>query len=183
MSKTSLTITSTEYFEKSQDILAKEGKDVNVFEISSIDKVSINVGIGDYKNDSKARSEIESYLFNLTGQKPKVVTSKLSIAGFKLRAGEPVGYTVTLRKKKMHDFILQLIYIALPRTRDFKGIKSSSFAKNTKSYSLGIPSSSIFPVIGFDSSVKFGLQVNIVFKESRETNKELLEKLNFPFTK
>lgn len=183
MSNTALKISSTEYLDKAQTDLRNSHKNLNVFDVSAIEKISINIGIGDYKNDSKARADIEKYLTKLTGQKPKLVTSRLSIAGFKLRAGEPVGYMVTLRKKKMSDFLMQLVYIALPRTRDFKGIKSSSYDKNMKSYSMGIPSSAIFPVIGFDSSVKFGLQVNIVFKKSSETNKELLEKLNLPFTK
>jgi large subunit ribosomal protein L5 len=83
----------------------------------------------------------------------------------------------------MNDFLVNLVYIALPRTRDFRGISSTSFDRNFKSYSLGIQNSSIFPVIGFDSSVNFGMQINIVFKTGSENNKKFLENLNFPFKK
>jgi large subunit ribosomal protein L5 len=178
-----LKMTSKEYYDTARITLSKNIKDSNQFNLSSIEKLSINIGIGDYKNDSKARADINDYLVSLTGQKPKLVNSKLNIAGFKLRKGEPVGYSVTLRGKKMNDFLIYLIYIALPRSRDFKGIKDTSFDPNFKSYSLGIPSATIFPAIGFDSNVKFGMQINLVFKSIGENNKKLLETLNFPFKK
>jgi len=178
----SIKLQSTKYYTNSKDELLKESK-ANVFALPSIEKISINVGVGDFKNDSKVRADIEKFLHQLTGQKPKVVQSKVSIAGFKLRKGEPIGMVLTLRGQRMHDFLLGLVYLALPRTRDFRGISDSSFDKNYKSYSLGIKNSSIFPLIGFDSGVNFGMQVNIVFKEGREENKKLLEKLNFPFKK
>lgn len=183
MASTALKISSQEYLNKAYQELAKQHKDKNVFDLSAIDKVSINVGVGDYKNDSKARADIESYLNKLTGQKPKTVASKVNIAGFKLRKGEPVGFALTLRGKKMHDFLLHLIYIALPRSRDFKGIKATAFDARYRSYSLGIPTAAIFPVIGFDISVRFGMQINVVFKQDGEANKELLHTLNFPFSK
>lgn len=178
-----LKLSSQEYFDSASKSLLADHKDLNSFNLSSIDKISINVGVGYYKNDSKARSDIEKYLTKLTGQKPKAVAAKLSIAGFKLRKGEQVGFAITLRGKKMQDFLLNLIYIALPRSRDFKGIKAGSFDKNYRSYSLGLPSGSIFPIIGFDIPVKFGMQINIVFKADGEINKELLHSLNFPFEK
>jgi large subunit ribosomal protein L5 len=179
----SLKISSKEYFESASKELSNSNTSSNVFDLSSVSKVSVNIGVGDYKNDAKARADIEGYLLKLTGQKPKSVTSKLNVAGFKLRKGEPVGFVVTLRGKKMQDFILNLIYIALPRSRDFKGIKSTSFDKKSRSYSLGLPSAAIFPIIGFDIPVKFGMQINVVFKNDGEENKELLNKLNFPFEK
>ena len=183
MSKTSIKLSSQKYFEEANKEVLSSDKKLNSFNTASIDKISINVGVGYYKNDSKARADIEKFLTKLTGQKPKSVAAKLSIAGFKLRKGEQVGFAVTLRGKKMQDFLLNLIYVALPRSRDFKGIKSASFDKNFKSYSLGLPSGSIFPVVGFDIPVRFGMQINIVFKNNGELNKKLLESLNFPFEK
>jgi large subunit ribosomal protein L5 len=120
-------------------------------------------------------------LEKLTGQLPKMVQTGKSIAGFKIRKGDVNSAMVTLRGKKMLDFLLLLVYIALPRTKDFRGVKRDAFDKQYRTYNLGIPNASIFPQIGFDSSVQFGLQINIVFKQPGENNKLLLEKLNFPF--
>jgi large subunit ribosomal protein L5 len=178
-----LKLSSNEYYVNAKQALKKENDSVNDFGLSDISKVSINVGLGKYKNDSKARQEIETYLIAATGQKPKVVESRLSIAGFKLRKGEPVGLVVTLRGKKMKDFLMNLIYLSLPRSRDFKGIKSTSFDSSLHSYSLGIESASIFPLVGFDLSVPFGMQINVTFKNRDEKNKRFLELLNFPFVK
>jgi large subunit ribosomal protein L5 len=178
-----LKISSNSYYTDAIIALKKSEPKQNTFSFSSIDKVSINIGIGKYKNDTKARTDIEKYLTSITGQKPKQIDSKLSIAGFKMRKGEPVGMIVTLRGKKMQDFLLHFIYIALPRSRDFKGVKPTSFDKNMQSYSLGIDSSAIFPTVGFDASVQFGLQVNIVFKKASKQNLTLLENLHFPFVK
>jgi large subunit ribosomal protein L5 len=178
-----LKINSQEYYLNAKQALKKENEKTNDFALSDISKVSINIGLGKYKNDSKARQEVENYLIAATGQKPKVVDSRISIAGFKLRKGEPVGLVVTLRGKKMKDFLLNLIYLSLPRTRDFKGIKSTSFDGTFHSYSLGIESASIFPLVGFDLSVPFGMQLNITFKNKDPKNKRFLELLNFPFVK
>jgi large subunit ribosomal protein L5 len=174
---------SIDYYLGAKISLKSENESENPFALSDIDKISINIGLGKYKNDSKARQEIENYLISATGQKPKIIESRLSIAGFKLRKGEPVGLVVTLRGKKMKDFLINLVYLSLPRTRDFKGVKSTSFDSNFNSYSLGIESASIFPLIGFDLSVPFGMQINITFKSKDIKNKRFLELLNFPFVK
>jgi len=89
----------------------------------------------------------------------------------------------TLRGEKMKSFLMQLVYIALPRTRDFRGISESSFNKDFSCYSLGIKTASIFPTIGFDVSVNFGMQINIVFQNGSKYNLELLKFLNLPFNK
>lgn len=167
------------------DIKSTVGKEMNdgenIFNHPKIDKISINAGIG--RLDNKDKEEVYKYILTLTGQKPKKVITKKSIASFKLRKGDLVGISATLRGKKAYDFLLHLIYIALPRTRDFKGVKSESFDSHKLTYSLGIPSASIFPTIGFSSTVTFGLQINIVFKTQGEKNKILLEKANVPFIK
>jgi large subunit ribosomal protein L5 len=176
-----LTLNSQQAYTDVIDSLTKDNKDVNPFAISQIEKISINVGVGKY--DTKQQVEIADYLNKLTGNEPKKVPSKVSIAGFKLRKGQIVGLVSTLRGKKMRDFLTHLIYLALPRTRDFRGLKVDAFDKNEKVYSLGIENASIFPVIGFDTSVNFGMQINIVFKKASPMNRELLTKLNFPFKK
>ncbi len=154
----------------------------NPFAVPKIKKIVINAGVGKLF-DNKQRQEIVDYMEKLTGQVPKVVKAKRSIAGFKLRAGEINGVMVNLRGKKMLDFILLLVYIALPRTKDFRGVSRTAFDKNYRSYNLGIPNASIFPQIGFDSTVQFGLQVSFVFNQPTKNNLLLLEKLNFPFAK
>lgn len=175
----SIQLTSKKYYNDSRALVQKENPEINLFALTSIEKISINVGVGKY--DTKQQSDIADYLVRLTGNEPKKVEAKVSIAGFKLRKGQVVGLVSTLRGDKLKDFLLQLIYIALPRTRDFRGCKIDAFDSNNKVYSLGIPTASIFPAIGFDPTVNFGMQINIVFKNSSPLNKELLTKLNFPF--
>lgn len=180
--QTPITLSSTQYFETAYEKLQKENSKLNKFALPKIEKVCINVGIGKLF-DNKQKQQIVEYLTNLTGQKPKLITTRKSISGFKVRSGDVVGAILTLRGKKMQDFLFNLIYIALPRTRDFRGIKSSSFDSNYSCYSLGIPASSIFPAIGFDSDINFGLQINISFKQSGIANLNLLNHLSFPFSK
>jgi large subunit ribosomal protein L5 len=178
---TALKLTSNDYKTKAIEALVESFPGLNRFALPVLDKISINVGVG--KFESKEKDDIANYLEKLTGQKPKEVKSKKSIAGFKLRKGDTIGYVVTLRGRKIYDFLLHLIYIALPRSRDFKGISQAAFDKNYSTYSLGIETASIFPVIGFDSSVNFGMQINIVFKTGSKNNLTFLQNLNFPFKK
>jgi large subunit ribosomal protein L5 len=176
-----ITLTAQDFYTQGVQELSKQLKTKNPFALSNIAKVSINVGMGRF--DAKQKAEIVEYLEKLTGQKPKVVSTNLSIAGFKIRKGDQVGVVVTLRGIKMKDFLLNLIYVALPRTKDFKGIKKAAFDKQNSTYSLGIENASIFPQIGFDSTVIFGMQVNIVFRTKSENNKLLLDTLHVPFVK
>lgn len=172
---------TAKYFDQARQKLQKDLPKTNPFALPQVDSVVINVGVGRY--DNKQKQDIAGYLTKLTSQTPRQVASKVSIASFKVRKGDTVGLMVTLRGKKARDFLLQLIYVALPRTRDFKGIKGTSFDKNNRCYSLGIENVSIFPAIGFDTSVQFGAQINVVFKQSDVNNKLLLQHLNFPFKK
>lgn len=174
-------LSAREYFKTTYQALAKELKVKNPFALPRIKKVSINTGVG--KFEKKEIEDVANYLQKLTGQKPKMIGSALSINGFKVRKGEINGAAVTLRGKKMEDFILNLIYLSLPRTKDFKGIKKAAFDPNFGSFSVGVPSATIFPQVGFDATVNFGLQVNIIFRNKTEDNKVLLEKLDFPFKK
>jgi large subunit ribosomal protein L5 len=169
------------YYTNALEATKQELPEVNQFALPQIEKIVINAGVG--KMDTKQRQEVGAYLEKLTGQKTKMVQTGKSIAGFKTRKGDLNAAMVTLRGKKMLDFLLLLVYIALPRTKDFRGIKRDAFDKQGRTYNLGIPNASIFPQIGFDSSVQFGLQISIVFKQAGESNKILLEKLNFPFSR
>ena len=178
---TQLNLDTQVYQDNAKLDIAKSLGKLNTFAYPKIDYISINVGVGKFEN--KDKDEIATYLHKLTAQTPKKVKTKKSISGFNLRAGSIVGLQVSLRGQKMYDFLLNLIYIALPRGRDFKGISTSSFDKISKTYSLGIKTCGIFPVIGFDISKDFGMQVNIVFNSANPNNKILLESLNFPFSK
>lgn len=156
-------------------------KVTNIFNIPSIAKVSINIGVG--KLENKDKQEVTNFLYKITGQKPKQVKSKVSISNFKLRKGDINGIVVTLRGQKMYDFLMDLVYIALPRIRDFKGLKKGAYDKNFSSYSLGISNCNIFPQVGFDTNMNFGMQINLVFKNNAPENPALLTALNFPFQK
>ena len=178
---TELQLDTSKYFEEALKEVKAAYPDLNPLALPKLDKISINVGLG--KFDPKQKQEIVDYLVKLTGQTPKQIGAKKAIANFKTRKNDLVGLLVTLRGKKAQDFLMSLVYIALPRTRDFKGIKVDSFDKNYAAYSLGIENSSIFPLVGFDSSVVFGMQINIVFSTTSKNNKTLLEKLHLPFKK
>jgi large subunit ribosomal protein L5 len=178
----SLNLSSIQYKDQGiASVNADLGSTVNIFDLPKIEKVSINIGVGKYENKDKAL--IAEYLEKIVCQKPKMVKSTKSISNFKLRAGDINGISVTLRGKKAFDFLLLLVYIALPRIRDFKGLKTTAFDANHSAYSLGIPSASIFPHIGFDAGINFGMQCNIVFKTKSENNMKLLQAMNLPFNK
>jgi large subunit ribosomal protein L5 len=176
-----LKLDTKKYFEDALKEVVKNNPKVNLYALPQIEKVIINSGVG--RLDEKQKQDAAEIIESLTSQKVLRVPAKKSIASFKLRQGQTVGLSTTLRKQKAKDFIFQLVYLALPRTRDFKGIKGNAFDANFKCYSLGIDSVSIFPSAGFDTKVNFGLQINIVFKSGSELNKELLTNLNFPFKK
>jgi large subunit ribosomal protein L5 len=177
----SLNLSTNQYKDQALKTVSEKTPSANIFELPKIDKVSINVGVGKY--ESKDKLVIAEYVHKITGQKPKLIKSRVAISNFKLRKGDITGIVVTLRGQKAYDFILSLVYLALPRIRDFKGLKVNSYDKNYSSYSLGIETCSIFPHVGFDVTVNFGMQINFVFKTKGEQNRELLQGLNFPFNK
>jgi large subunit ribosomal protein L5 len=177
----SLNLSTSLYKDEAQKTVLSQDNKINIFDLPKIDKVCINVGVGKY--ESKDKLVVADYIERITGQKPKLIKSRVAISNFKLRKGDITGIVVTLRGQKAYDFILSLIYLALPRIRDFKGLKANSYDKNHSSYSLGIETCSIFPHVGFDVTVNFGMQINFVFKSKGEHNKALLQALNFPFIK
>jgi len=153
----------------------------NALETPRIVKVIVSAGTGSIKNKKKV-DLIGDRLIKITGQKPAPRLAKQSIASFKLRQGEPIGYQVTLRGKRMNDFLDRLINIALPRMRDFRGISAKAI-DTMGNYTLGIREHTIFPETG-DEEVKdlFGMAVTIVTtSKNKEETKALLAHLGFPF--
>lgn len=147
-------------------------------------KVVVSTGVGPFKEDKKKLEEIEKVMAKITGQKPKKNISNKAVSAFKLRIGQVVGYSVTLRGERMYDFVSRLVSAAIPRIKDFKGLKQSGF-DGSGNYSIGIKEHTIIPEIKHEETLfPFGLQINI--KTTAQDDKEarvLLEKLGFPFNK
>ena len=156
----------------------------NVFEVPKITKIVVNMGVGEAASDSKKIESATTDLTTITGQKPMITKAKKSIAGFKLRKGVNIGCKVTLRKDRMYEFLDRLIYIALPRVRDFKGLSRKSFDKSGN-YSIGIKEQIIFPEINYDKIDKVrGMDISIVTSTNDKNYAfELLKGFNLPFRK
>ena len=154
----------------------------SVMEVPKLDKIVINIGLGDIKENPKELENAISELTQITGQKPITTKSKKAIAAFKLRAGVPIGCKVTLRKGKMYDFANKLFNVALPRVRDFRGVPSNSF-DGRGNYSMGIKEQLIFPEIEYEKVDKVrGMDIIFVTTaKSDEEAKELLKLLGMPF--
>ncbi|HKL76616.1 MAG TPA: 50S ribosomal protein L5 [Halanaerobiales bacterium] len=156
----------------------------NIMEIPEVEKISINVGLGDAKEDPKLLDSVVEDIAKITGQQPTVTRAKTSIANFKIREGMPIGVKVTLRGELMYEFLYKMISITLPRIRDFRGISADSF-DGRGNYSLGIKEHTVFPEINVDDVNKVhGLEVTIVTSaESDEEAFELLDLMGMPFRK
>ncbi|MEG1508850.1 MAG: 50S ribosomal protein L5 [Clostridia bacterium] len=156
----------------------------NVNEVPKLEKIVINMGLGDVKDNSKSLQIAVEELKQIAGQAPIVTKAKKSVANFKLREGMDVGAKVTLRGKKMYDFLDKLISIALPRVRDFKGIPGNSF-DGRGNYAMGVKEQLIFPEISYDKIEKVrGFDICIVTSaKSDEEAKELLKLFGMPFAK
>ena len=154
----------------------------SVMEVPKLDKIVINIGLGDVKENPKDLENAIRDLEQITGQKPITTKSKKAIAAFKLRAGVPIGCKVTLRKGKMYDFANKLFNVALPRVRDFRGIPADSF-DGRGNYSMGIKEQLIFPEIEYEKVDKVR-GMDIIFVTTAKTDeeaKELLKLLGMPF--
>ena len=154
----------------------------NRLEVPKINKVVLNMGIGENVSDSKKINSAVDALELISGQKPVKTIAKKAIAGFKLREGLPVGVKVTLRKRIMYEFIDRLINIALPRVRDFRGLNNKSFDGNGN-YAFGIKEHIIFPEINYESVTDIW-GMDVIISTSANTDEEalaLLKGFNFPF--
>ena len=154
----------------------------SVMQIPKLDKVVINVGAGEAKDNAKVIDAIMTDLAAITGQKPIVCRAKKSVANFKLREGMPIGVKVTLRSEKMYEFVDKLFNVAFPRVRDFRGISANSF-DGKGNYSTGIKEQLIFPEIEYDKIDKVrGMDINfITTANTDEEAKELLTLMGAPF--
>lgn len=156
----------------------------NVMEVPKLEKITINMGLGEAKENAKLMETAVEELGLISGQRPVVTKSKKSIANFKVRQGMPVGAKVTLRGDSMYEFADKFFNISLPRVRDFKGLSKNSF-DGRGNYSLGIKEQLIFPEISYDKVDKIK-GMNIVFTTTAKTDEEaaaLLESLGLPFEK
>ena len=156
----------------------------SIMEVPKLEKIVVNIGAGDGSHDSKFIDAAVADLEAITGQHPVVTRAKKSIAGFKLREGQPIGCKVTLRGDAMYNFMEKLIKVALPRVRDFRGISPKAF-DGFGNYTLGIKEQLIFPEIVYDNVVKVR-GMDIVFVTTAKTNEEALELLKafgMPFRK
>jgi large subunit ribosomal protein L5 len=162
--------------------LMKEFQYKNVMEVPSLEKIVINMGVGEAISNIKVLDSAVEELATISGQKPVVTKARKSIAGFKLRAGMPVGCTVTLRKERMYEFLDKLINVALPRVRDFRGVSGKSF-DGRGNYSLGIREQLIFPEINYDKIDKVkGIGIAIITTaKNDEEGKALLRNMGMPF--
>ena len=154
----------------------------SVMQVPKLDKVVINIGLGDTRENPKALENAINDLSQITGQKPIVTKAKKSIAAFKLREGVDIGCKVTLRQDKMYDFVYKLFNVALPRVRDFRGIGADSF-DGRGNFSMGIKEQLIFPEIEYDKVDKLrGMDIIFVTTaKSDEEARELLKLLGMPF--
>ena len=154
----------------------------SVMQVPKLDKIVINIGLGDLKENPKALENAMNDLMQITGQRPVVTKAKKSIAAFKLREGVNIGCKVTLRSDKMYDFAQKLFNVALPRVRDFRGVSNNSF-DGRGNYSMGVKEQLIFPEIEYDKVDKLR-GMDIIFVTTAKTDeeaKELLKLMGMPF--
>jgi large subunit ribosomal protein L5 len=156
----------------------------NVMQVPRLEKVVVNMGLGEALENARILDTSMEELSRITGQKPVLTRARKSIANFKLREGNPIGCRVTLRKRRMNDFLYRLLNIALPRVRDFKGVSPRGF-DGRGNYTLGVREQLIFPEINYDDVEKVkGMNITIVTSaKTDEEAKELLGLIGVPFRK
>ena len=174
----------TTYRETIVQQLSKEFDYRNVMQVPRIDKIVINVGIGEAKDNDKALDAAVGDITTISGQKPQLIKAKKSVAAFKLRAGQTVGIKTTLRGRRMWYFLDKLLNIALPRIRDFRGVSPDGF-DGRGNYSLGLREQVVFPEIDYDKIDKLrGLEVSIITTARTDDEaRSLLTRLGMPFRK
>lgn len=154
----------------------------SIMQVPRIEKITLNMGLGEAVSDKKIVSNAVNDLAKISGQKPIITKAKKSIAGFKIREGYPVGCKVTLRKSRMYEFLERLVSVSLPRIRDFRGLNDKAF-DGQGNYNMGVHEQIIFPEIEYDKiDVLRGLNITITTTAKKdEEARELLKLFNFPF--
>ena len=182
MAETQQTRLKAQYDESIRKKLVEQFGYTNNFQVPALEKVSINMGIGEAVNDRKKVENAAADLALIAGQKPVITISRKSIATYKLRENQPIGCKVTLRKARMYEFVDRLITVALPRVRDFRGLNPKSF-DGRGNYALGIKEHIVFPEINYDKVDQIW-GMDIVVCTTAKTDDEaraLLKAFNFPF--
>lgn len=179
-----MSVLANEYKEEILPQLMEKFDYSNVMEAPELEKIVVNVGLGDAKEDTKLLDTVVDEIARITGQQPTVTRAKKSIANFKIREGMPVGLKVTLRGEQMFEFLYKLVNITMPRIRDFRGVSPKSF-DGRGNYSLGISEHTVFPEINIDDVDNVhGLEITIVTSaETDEEAFELLSLMGMPFQK
>ncbi len=174
----------TEYKEKIIDAMMKKFEYKNVMQVPKLEKIVVNMGVGEAKDNSKIMDFAVNDLTIITGQKPLVIKAKKSVAAFKIREGMPIGTKVTLRGERMFEFLDRLVNLSLPRVRDFRGVNPNSF-DGRGNYAMGIKEQLIFPEIKYDQVDKIrGMDIIIVTTaKTDEEARELLSQFGMPFRK
>ena len=182
MSKEHIPIMKKSYTDTVHKQLMSEFSYSNAFAVPNLDKIAVNMGLGEAVSNNKALESSINDITKIAGQKPVVTRAKQAISNFKIRQGNAIGLMVTLRGNRMWDFYDRLVNIALPRTRDFRGVSASSFDGHGN-YSLGIKEHIIFPEIDYDKVDKLrGLDISIsTSAEDDESGEALLRAMKFPF--
>lgn len=172
------------YLTEVRPALAKELEIENPMAIPKLEKIVLNIGAGKAKEDQGFMDELQETLAAITAQKPVLTNAKVAVSNFKIREGMPVGMRVTLRKEQMWAFLDKLINIALPRSKDFRGVSDKSF-DGRGNYSLGINDQTIFPEVDTSKNIRLhGLQISIITSaETDEAGRALLKQLGMPFKK
>ena len=166
------------------DAMMKKFEYKNVMEVPKLDKVVVNMGVGEAKDNAKALESAVKDMETVTGQKAVLTKAKKSVANFKIREGMAIGCKVTLRRERMYEFVDRLINLALPRVRDFRGVNPNAF-DGRGNYALGIKEQLIFPEIEYDKIDKVR-GMDVIFVTTAKTDeeaRELLTQFNMPFTK
>jgi large subunit ribosomal protein L5 len=172
------------YIKNVVPLLMKKFKYENVHQVPKIEKVIVNMSVNEAKENIKALDIAAEELAMITGQRPKICRAKKSISNFKIKKGMPIGLKVTLRGDRMYEFIDRLLYIALPKIRDFHGISPNAF-DNKGNYNLGVTEQYIFPEVNIEKSERVrGMNITIVTSAKTDNEaKELLSLIGFPFRK
>ena len=166
------------------DAMIKKFGYKNIMEVPKLDKVAINMGVGEARDNAKVLESAISDMEKISGQKAVVTRAKNSVANFKIREGMPIGCKVTLRGERMYEFVDRLINLALPRVRDFRGVNPNAF-DGRGNYALGIKEQLIFPEIEYDKIDKVR-GMDVIFVTTAKTDeeaRELLRQFNMPFAK
>jgi large subunit ribosomal protein L5 len=172
----------SDYRERIVPLMMEEHKYQSVMQVPRIEKITINMGLGEALSDKKVIEHAVKDMTAISGQKPVVTVARKSIAGFKIRDGYPIGAKVTLRRERMYEFLDRLVAVAIPRIRDFRGINPKSF-DGRGNYSMGVKEQIIFPEVDYDKiDAVRGMDITITTSASSDAEAlSLLKKFNFPF--